>query len=398
MVYFTAKQKSHSMNAIGHKVVETFLAQGACTISELAARSGYSVPTVTRHLQILMDDGIIVRQGKTAEERGRQAAIYNINSDYAAFIGLDIKHNEIVLAAMDFSGTQIGQDRIGRTFENTPATLEFICSSIDSFISGLGFPKDRVKAANINISGRVNIKTGDSYSVFNFEDLEGPLADTLSERLGIRTFIENDTRAMAYGECQEGCCANIENVLFINAGWGIGMSIISEGHLYYGADGYAGELGHTNVYDNQVICHCGKKGCLETEISGRALSRKIREAFAEGKTSILSPKEEIDEYSIIDAVNKEDTLCIDLIEQAGAEMGRQIANLINIFNPEAVVIGGSLLGAGDFYFQPLIQAVRKYSLRLLNKNVKILKSTLGERAGVRGACLLARKNYVSLTF
>lgn len=177
-----------------------------------------------------------------------------------------------------------------------------------------------------------------------------------------------------------------------------GMSIISEGHMYYGADGYAGELGHTNVYDNQVICHCGKKGCLETEISGRALSRKIREAFAESKTSILSPKEEIDDYSIIDAVNKEDTLCIDLIEQAGAEMGRQIANLINIFNPEAVVVGGSLLGAGDFYFQPLIQAVRKYSLRLLNKNVKILKSTLGERAGVRGACLLARKNYVSFTF
>ncbi|MBR0298779.1 MAG: ROK family transcriptional regulator, partial [Bacteroidales bacterium] len=358
----------------------------------------YSVPTVTKHINVLKEDGLILRHGKTVEERGRQAMIYSINPDYANFIGVDIKHNEIIIAAIDFSGKQFSHTKISRTFENTPETLEFLCSNIDLFISSLGIPRESVKTTNVNISGRVNIKTGDSYSIFNFEDLEGPLAETLTDRIGIRTFIENDTRAMAFGECLEGSCTNKKNALFINAGWGIGMTIISDGNIYYGADGYAGELGHTNVYNNQVICHCGKKGCLETEISGKALTRKIREAFAEGKTSILSSTENIDEYSIIDAVNKEDTLCIDLIEQAGAEMGRQIANLINIFNPEAVVIGGSLLGAGDFYFQPLIQAVRKYSLRLLNKNVKILKSTLGEQAGVRGACLLARKNYISLTF
>ena len=386
------------MSEIKRTVIETLLLQGPCTISELAALSGYSVPTVTKHINVLKEDGLILRHGKTVEERGRQAMIYSINPDYANFIGVDIKHNEIIIAAIDFSGKQFSHTKISRTFENTPETLEFLCSNIDLFISSLGIPRESVKTTNVNISGRVNIKTGDSYSIFNFEDLEGPLAETLTDRIGIRTFIENDTRAMAFGECLEGSCTNKKNALFINAGWGIGMTIISDGNIYYGADGYAGELGHTNVYNNQVICHCGKKGCLETEISGKALTRKIREAFAEGKTSILSSTENIDEYSIIDAVNKEDTLCIDLIEQAGAEMGRQIANLINIFNPEAVVIGGSLLGAGDFYFQPLIQAVRKYSLRLLNKNVKILKSTLGEQAGVRGACLLARKNYISLTF
>ena len=398
MIYFANKYNGKSMNGITSNVVETFLSYGPCTISELAARSGYSVPTVTKNLNLLIKDGLVLRQGKTVEERGRQAVIYSINPDHAAFIGVDIKHNEIILAAIDFSGRQFCQAKIVHTFENTPETLEFICMNIDSFISDLGVPKELIKSINVNISGRVNIKTGDSYSIFNFEDLEEPLADTLSVRLGIKTFIDNDTRAMAYGESREGSCANGKNVIFINAGWGIGMSIISEGHMYYGADGYAGELGHINVYNNQVICHCGKKGCLETEISGRALTRKLQEAFAEGKTSILSSAKEIDEYSIIDAVNKEDALCIDLIEQAGTEMGRQIANLINIFNPDTVVVGGSLLGAGDFYFQPLTQAVRKYSLRLLNKNVKILKSTLGEQAGVRGACLIARKNYVSLTF
>ncbi len=383
------------MNEIETGLINCLLSSNTRTIRDMSASTGFSVPTVTKHLNRLCDSGAIIRLGKVKEEKGRQATMYGVNPDYSLFIGVDIKHNEYEIAAMDFSGRQVAVLKDSLQFENTPETLETICLHIENFIESLNADRDKIGAVNLNISGRVNTRTGFSYSIFNFEEHDEPLATILSQRLGVRVCIENDTRAMSFGEWQEGICAGMENVLFINAGWGIGMSIISEGHLYYGADGYAGELGHTNVYNNQIICHCGKKGCLETEISGRALSRKIREAFAEGKTSILSGKDNIDEDSITDAVNKEDALCIELIEQAGAGMGRQIANLINIFNPQAVVVGGSLLTAGDYYFQPLVQAVRKYSLRLLNKNVNILKSALGEQAGVRGACLLARKNFLA---
>ena len=381
------------MNEIETGLIKCLLSSNTCTIRGLSASTGFSVPTVTKHLNQLCDSGAVIRLGKAKENKGRQAAVFGVNPDYAYFIGVDIKHNEFIIAAMDFAGTQLALVRNEQQLQNTPEMLETICVGIEAFISDSGLPEHKIALINLNLGGRVNTRTGFSYSEFNFEDHDEPLAVVLTHRLGVRVCIENDTRAMAFGEWQEGCCAGMQSVLFINAGWGIGMSVILEGHQYYGADGYAGELGHTNVYDNQVICHCGKKGCLETEVSGRALSRKLREALAQGKTSILPAKEDVDEYDIIDAINKEDALCIELIEQAGAEMGRQIANLINVFNPEAVVVGGSLLTAGDYYFQPLVQAVRKYSLRLLNKNVRILKSTLGEMAGVRGACLLARKSF-----
>ena len=386
------------MNEIEKRLIWSLLCGRTRTIRDLSASTGFSVPTITTYLNKLCNSEAVICLGKSKEEKGRQAAVFGVNPDYAYFIGIDVKHHEFIIAAMDFSGAQLALERNSQPLKNTPEMLETICVSIETFISNHGLKKNKIALVNLNLGGRVNTRTGFSYSEFNFEDHDEPLATVLSRRLEVKVCIENDTRAMAFGEWQEGCCTKMQSVLFINAGWGIGMSIILEGKQYYGADGYAGELGHTNVYDNQIICHCGKKGCLETEISGRALSRKLREALAQGKTSILPAKEDIDEYAIIDAVNKEDALCIELIEQAGAEMGRQIANLINIFNPEAVVVGGSLLTAGDYYFQPLVQAVRKYSLRLLNKNVKILKSTLGEQAGVRGACLLARKNYISLTF
>jgi predicted NBD/HSP70 family sugar kinase len=142
------------------------------------------------------------------------------------------------------------------------------------------------------------------------------------------------------------------------------------------------------------LCHCGKKGCLETEISGSALHREVLKNIAAGKTSSLSPKvdrgEEVTLDDIIEATNNEDLLCIELIEELGQKLGRKIASLINIFNPEMVIIGGSLSAAKDYILQPIKLAVRKYSLNLVFNDTTITYSKLHDKAGVTGACLIAR--------
>ena len=179
-------------------------------------------------------------------------------------------------------------------------------------------------------------------------------------------------------------------------GWGLGLGMIINGQIYEGKSGFSGEFGHINAFDNEILCHCGKKGCLETEVSGRALYEEIIARIKEGKVSVLSQKvknnELISMRDIVDAINDEDFLCIDLLEEIGKKLGRQLANLITLFNPGLVVIGGVLSDTGDYLIHPVRQAVKKHSLKLVNNDTNIVCSKLHEKGGVIGACMTARRN------
>jgi len=375
-------------------ILTTLIESGAQPISLIAGRTGMSVPTVAKYISSLSDNGLVKCSGRTGGDRGRQAALYAVDGKAAYFVGADPKQTVLSLAMMDLAGSVIAEREIPYEFSNTPETMETICENIGRFISDSEIPRERIAGVSVNLSGRVNPRTGHSYSIFHFEDQDEPLSVTLSERLGFPTSVDNDTRAMALGELALCVGDRFSDFLFINAGWGIGMSIIMGGKIYYGKDGYCGELGHTNVFDNEKMCHCGKKGCLETEVSGKALCEQMRRRIAQGEASRLGKAERISERDIVRAANGEDPLSIELLERSGSLLGKQIANLINIFNPEAVIIGGTLAAAGDYFLQPIIQSVRRYALKLMFKNTKILQSTLGEKAGVTGACLRAREEFL----
>ena len=278
------------------------------------------------------------------------------------------------------------------TFENTQKGLDNLCQLINDFIDSLIVEREKILDIMVNVSGRVNSESGYSYSWFNFG--ENPLAQVMTEKIGIDVYIENDTRAMTYGEYLRGNINEKKNLLFINLSWGLGLGIIIDGKLYKGKSGFAGEFGHTPAYDNEIICHCGKKGCLETEASGSAMYRKLVERHNNGEKSYLSDRiekgQEIALEHIIEAINHEDVLCIELAEELGYKLGKNIAGLINIFNPELVIIGGILSQLGDYVLLPLKTAVRKHSLNLVNKDTTIKLSSLKDRAGIVGACVTAR--------
>ena len=248
------------------------------------------------------------------------------------------------------------------------------------------------------MTGRVNPASGYSYSIFYFE--EKPLAQILEERLQTKVFIENDSRAMTYGEYMKGVVQGEKNILFVNMAWGLGLGIIIDGNLYYGKSGFSGEFGHFCMFENEVLCHCGKKGCLETEASGSAFHRILIERYREGSNTILAGKldsgEEISLGDLLEAVRKEDVLCIDILEKMGVNLGKGIAGLMNIFNPELVILGGTLSLAGEYISLPVKSAIRKYSLNLVNQDTEIKISKLGERAGAFGACLLSRSKLLGM--
>ena len=355
-------------------IIKLLALTGVATIAEIGKETDFSIPTVTKMILELIEDGIVFEDGKVGTSGGRRPFQYGINPDACYFLGVEVKRNSITIGIQDFNNKFVKlSENITYTLDNTRESLEALCSIINEFVADSEVIRDKIIGACINLSGRINSRKGFSYSYFFFE--ERPLSEIIESHIHIKTFLENDTRAMGYGEYNCGVVKNEKDVIFVNIGWGVGISIICDGKLYYGKSGYSGEFGHSPVFDNEIICHCGKKGCLETEISGYALERKFKKALENGSNSILSDKIAIEDITIEDILNaiskNEDMLGIEIIEEIGSQIGRYLSMLINIFNPELVILGGALAGTDMYLRLPVKTAIHKYSLSLVSLDMEL---------------------------
>lgn len=385
--------EGNKLSFIEKKIITYFIHNGNSTITDLAQELNLSIPTTTKFINEMCETKILNEFGKLETNEGRRPNLYGLNPTSGYFIGVDLNEFSANIGMINFKGDMEDlKMKIPYCIENTMSSLDELCALINKFIKDSEVDPNKIINININLSGRVNPETGYSYSIFNFS--ESPLTKIISDKINIQVSIDNDSRSMAYGEYLKGCAKGEKNVLFINISWGLGMGMILNGKLYEGKSGFSGELGHVHSFDNEILCKCGKKGCLETEVSGQALYRIVNEHIKAGESSILL-KEHSDEkpYSleeIINATNHEDLLCIDVVEKMGQKLGKSIAGLINIFNPELVIIGGILSLTGDYLLPPIKTSVRKYTLNIVNKETTITLSRLKEKAGIIGACMLAR--------
>lgn len=375
------------------RIIKRLTVSGDATISELCKENDFSIPTVTKIISELIEEGIVFETEKLGTSGGRRPSRYGINPNAYFYLGVEVRRNSVSIGLQDFNHNFVKlSEGISYTLENTRESLYNLCDIINQFITESNVPKEKIIGACINLSGRINSRKGFSYSYFFFE--EKPLSEIIESRIQIKTFLENDTRAMAYGEYNCGVVQNEKDVIFVNIGYGVGIGLICNGKLYYGKSGYSGEFGHSPVFNNEIICHCGKKGCLETEISGTALERKFRKSIENGSISILSGTKKIEEINAEDiitaVIENEDTLAIEIMEEIGNLIGRYISLLINIFNPELVVLGGTLSKAGMYLGLPVRTSIQKYSLSLVSLDMELKNSELGSRAGVTGACYILR--------
>jgi predicted NBD/HSP70 family sugar kinase len=391
-------------NPIKRRIFLRLLKNGQSSIPDLAKEMNCSIPTVTKYIASLCEEGFLCDCGKVESKEGRHPNLYGVVAVACYYIGVDIRWFSLSIGIINLTGELLHYTLDESfVFHNTPETLDYICDRIQRYIQEVSEDKTlliqrkKILGINVNVSGRVNPQLGYSYSILNFA--ESPLADILTDRIGINTTIDNDTRAMAVGEYALVYEGKVNNLIFINLGWGLGASMVFDGKIYYGKSGFSGEFGHMNVFDNEIMCHCGKKGCLETEVSGLALVRTVVERIQSGSQSILSARvaqgQTLSIYDILDAImDKDDTLCIEAIEEIGLKLGREIANLINLFNPDTIVIGGLLARTEDYLLLPVKGAVKKHSLNIMSKDTHIVLSKIKEKAGVVGACLTARdRNY-----
>ena len=387
-------------NILLKKEILTFFAtKGPSTIPELSKEFNISIPKINECINELIEDALVQDNGKSTSGIGRKPNSYGLLPNAAFFVGVQVSHDHLSIVVMNMKKDIIAsQEEIPHRLENNQESLQNICREINQFIATHQIQKDKILGVGINLSGRINYRTGYSYSYFNF--YEDPLSKYFEQGLQLRTYLENDSKALAYGEFSSGILKDEKDALFVNVDNGIGLGILINGKIYYGKSGFSGEFGHIPIFDNDIICRCGKKGCLETEASGFALRNRVIAALQNGATSILTKKfndlEDIRLSDIIAAAKKDDNLAIELINELGEKLGRGLATLINIFNPEIIIVGGILAKSEEYLMLPLKNAVNKFSLSIVNKDTKLAYSNNGEKLAAFGACLLIRDRLLSI--
>lgn len=316
-----------------------------------------------------------------------------------AVLGIDLGGSRIKAALVT-----PGKEVLGTASEQTPAAegpsavMDAMDRCARRLVKESGLTMDAIEAAGIGAPGPMNWQTGIVYSPPNLKGWKDvPLGAGIAERLKVPCFVDNDANAACYGEFWLGAGRGSSNLCLLTLGTGIGGGMVIEGELVRGPDGTAGEVGHMKVARGGRLCGCGARGCLEAYASAPATVRTAVEALEKGGESVLSKmcggdREAITAEMIGTAAREGDPLALDVLGETGEWLGLGIASLVNLLNPEKVILAGGMAEAGDLLFETIRKSVLLNAFEVPAARAEIIPSALGPDSGAVGAagCALLR--------
>ncbi|MBE0415102.1 MAG: ROK family protein [Dehalococcoidia bacterium] len=305
-------------------------------------------------------------------------------------VGVDLGGSKINVILADSRGNIEGRDwRDTLAHEGPEAVIKRIIKSIKQVASGAD-----IAGIGIGAAGTCEASTGIITFSPNLPEWHNiPLKDIIQREFGLPTYLENDATAAVLGEHFFGAGVGVENLVYVSVGTGIGGGVIIGGQLYHGASGSAGEIGHMTIDVNGPICKCGNIGCWETFASGTALAREAMRRIESGaQTTIPSfaggDLGRVSAESVFLAAQVGDNLARDLIWRTAHYLGVGLVNLVNIFNPQLILIGGGLSQMGPLLLDPALKVVSERAFELPARAVRIELARLGADAGALGAVAL----------
>jgi predicted NBD/HSP70 family sugar kinase len=358
--------------------------------ADLSSRINRSLPFTAKLLAEMIEEGDVVETGYAASTGGRKPIIYSLKPDIMFVVSVAMDQFVTRIIVSDMQGNYVTDiEKFELHLPKEPKWLAILTERIEEVIHKSGLKRDRIMGIGIGMPGFVDARKGINYS---FLEAGEAVTSYITEKTGIPVHIDNDSSVIALAELKFGVARHKKNAMVVNIGWGIGLGMIVNGELFRGHDGFAGEFSHIPLFMNGKLCSCGKSGCLETETSLLIVAEKARQGLKEGRASLLKklPLETFEEVheNILFAAIRGDQFAVELLSEAGYNIGRGVAILIHLFNPELVVLSGRGSLAGKIWQAPIQQAINEHCIPRLASNTEIEMSTMGYEAALIGAAAL----------
>jgi predicted NBD/HSP70 family sugar kinase len=368
-------------------VLEALLGHPASSRAELGRRTGLSRATVSALLDELESARIVEQRpdergdGDGPRPAGRPPLQVSLAPRAAFAVGLDLGHDHIRAAVCDLTGRAVAQESSRAEVDDAPAaSLDLARALVARALRAADVPRERVLGVGMGVAAPVDPDSGTVHVAGILPGWDGvdPAAE-MATRLGLEVQLENDANAGALGEHRFGAGRGARDMVYVRLSAGVGLGLILAGRPYRGGAGLAGELGHVAVADGGPICRCGNRGCLET-VAGPPAVARLLERHRGGPVTVSR---------LLELVAAGDRGARRAVADAGVAVGDAIAAVVNVLNPELVVIGGELAGAGAVLLDPIRGAIERRAVPHAAATVRVTAGALGDQAEVLGAAALA---------
>lgn len=380
------------------RLVKLLHGEGAKSNADIYRILNISSPTSLILINELLCEGVIEKKGKGRSIGGRKPELYSLQDDSFFVLCIGMERFTTEIAILDNNNNNItGTHKFTLKITKDKSAINQLFEHAQSIIQDSGINSKKLVGVGISMPGLVDSNAGKNYTYFFSGDESKTLQDTLHELFQKPVYIQNDVKTKTLAEFRYGLAAGRKDVLMLLMDWGLGLGIIMDGKLQSGISGFAGELGHIPVVPGGELCHCGQRGCLETVASGIALARMAKQGIQSGETSILNSLsdeeiEQIEPQIVIDAANQGDQYAIKILSDIGHNLGKAVATLIQLFNPELIILGGKIAEAKQYITVPIKNSINTYCASRIREKTEIVSSNLRHDSGLQVSASIVLEN------
>ena len=368
---------------------------GAISRTQLGQSTHIRMPVVTALIRDLIEQGILVESGRSTAGRGRKQILLSLNGRHGFVVGIEFDLDHMMALGVDVCGNIVTQRSRPMPAQKTNAAiLKGLISLTEAVIRESGYERSALKGVGVADPGIVDSKEGVSLLCSLLPEWRNvPLRRLVESHFAVPVLLDENTRAKTLCEHRQGAGQGFQHLLLIDVGSGIGCGIIMDGKLYRGHTNMAGELGHVRVVENGLICNCGSSGCLETVASYPAIIRQVIKALQDGTQSIIAElaghrQEAISMATVFEAARKGDKLALGLLDRAIRYLGQAIANAVNLFNPEVVILDESMAGVENLMVTPIRQIIHRQAMAMAGNTPEVHVAKIGAEAAAWGVAML----------
>ncbi len=375
---------------------------GNTSSPELSKLLNISLPTCNALLNDLISQGFVKNLGVGESSGGRRPNLYGLPEDGFYVISCDFARYYASMTICNCYNKFVTPVVQIDTHMDDPKMVEKLFQTAQTLIKEYQIPNEKIYGVGVDMPGLIDSKAGVNFTIK--DEKYQNVGDDLKKKFNKLVYIDNDARMHAHGEYCFGAAKEYRDAIIIHWSWGLGLGIFVNGQLYSGNNGFAGEFSHIPIVENGDLCICGKRGCLETIASSNAIMKRVKQGFANKEVSSLinhfkDKQDQVTPDDVITWARHGDEFCISILNEIGKAMGRGLSYIIQLLNPEVIVLSGPLSKARQYVLSPIQQSLNRLCLEKISGNTTIVVSDMGDQSALLGTSeMVFQKVFTEMNF